>query len=571
MPNYTVQLRRGTTAEHSSFTGAAGEITVNTSNNSIHVHNGSTAGGTELATRAALIANTENAIIDADADTHVKVETSSDADTIDFTVAGTTIAKMNATGLIPTVNSNGTTGFDLGASGAKWRDLYLSAGSLFVDGQKVLQSDSGTILLSASVDQGLTVKTTGTGQSTVQSAAGVNLTATGSADITLTTASGQLEINADTIINAGKSITSSNASAIAFGSALSVSGTVTGTTFIGAVTGAVTGTVTSIANHDTADLSEGTNLYYTNSRADARITAALIDEDNMASDSATRLPSQQSVKSYVDTKVAAVVDSAPAALDTLNELAASLGDDANFATTVSNNIGTKLALAGGTMSGDINLGGNDITNGGTFNGTATAVASNSVTLSTHTTGNYVQQGATSGSGISGSVNSEGGTFTVASNATAANTGSTIVFRDGSGNFAAGTISAVATSAQYADLAERYHSGAPIEAGTVVSFGGENEIEASNEDASTRVAGVVSTAPAFMMNKDAGDDSSHPYVALAGRVPCKVTGEIKKGDMLVSAANGHAKASAFVGGAMIGKALEDFDGETGTIEILVNLM
>jgi hypothetical protein len=134
-----------------------------------------------------------------------------------------------------------------------------------------------------------------------------------------------------------------------------------------------------------------------------------------------------------------------------------------------------------------------------------------------------------------------------------------------------TLTGTATAAQYADLAERYDSGVAMEAGTVVLFGGDREIEASNEDASTRVAGVISTAPAFMMNKDAGDDNSHPYVALAGRVPCKVTGEIRKGDMLVSAANGHAKASAFVGGAMIGKALEDFNGESGTIEIAVNLM
>ena len=73
--------------------------------------------------------------------------------------------------------------------------------------------------------------------------------------------------------------------------------------------------------------------------------------------------------------------------------------------------------------------------------TANSVATNSVALGTDTTGNYVQQGATSGNGISGSVNSEGGTFTVTSNATNANTGSTIVFRDASGNFSAGTITA----------------------------------------------------------------------------------------------------------------------------------
>ena len=73
--------------------------------------------------------------------------------------------------------------------------------------------------------------------------------------------------------------------------------------------------------------------------------------------------------------------------------------------------------------------------------TASGVSPNSVTLGTDTTGSYVQQGATSGNGISGSVNSEGGTFTVTSNATNANTGNTIVYRDASGNFSAGTITA----------------------------------------------------------------------------------------------------------------------------------
>ena len=83
----------------------------------------------------------------------------------------------------------------------------------------------------------------------------------------------------------------------------------------------------------------------------------VVDEDNMASDLATKVPTQQSVKAYVDAQVAGVVDSAPQTLDTLNELAAALGDDQNFSTTVSNSIGTKLSLAGGTMTGNIVMSG----------------------------------------------------------------------------------------------------------------------------------------------------------------------------------------------------------------------
>ena len=105
-------------------------------------------------------------------------------------------------------------------------------------------------------------------------------------------------------------------------------------------TGALTYTQ---GNTDT--VSEGSsNLYFTDARADARVNNAIIDEDNMSSNSATKVPSQQSVKAYVDAEVAGVVDSAPGTLDTLNELAAALGDDANFATTTSTALGNRLRI-----------------------------------------------------------------------------------------------------------------------------------------------------------------------------------------------------------------------------------
>ena len=157
-------------------------------------------------------------------------------------------------------------------------------------------------------------------------------------------------------------------------------------------------------------------------------------------------------------------------------------------------------------------------------------------------------------------------------AASANTANKVVIRDGSGNFAAGTITATATSAQYADLAERYESDAQYDAGTVVIFGGDKEITTSSTGYDHKVAGVVSSAPAYMMNSEAGSDATHPYVALTGRVPCKVAGTVRKGDLLcTSDVAGHAMAGEAKCGHMIGKALEDFDGETGVIEVLVNLM
>ena len=175
--------------------------------------------------------------------------------------------------------------------------------------------------------------------------------------------------------------------------------------------------------------------------------------------------------------------------------------------------------------------------------------------------------AVSGTGLSGGGSS--GAVTITSNATSANTAGTIVARDGSGNFAAGVITATATSARYADLAEKYATDADYEPGTVVCFGGDAEVTACAHEAHHAVAGVISTDPAYMMNSEADGQ----YVALAGRVPCKVTGPVAKGDLLVSSSvPGHAKADNNAqAGRIIGKAIGSSEGGEAVIEVLVNMM
>src|SRR5210317_22837 len=131
-----------------------------------------------------------------------------------------------------------------------------------------------------------------------------------------------------------------------------------------------------------------------------------------------------------------------------------------------------------------------------------------------------------------------------------------------------TVYAMATSAQYADLAEIYESDAEYEVGTVVIFGGEKEITVSSMGADPRVAGVISENPAYLMNNEATGQA----VALQGKVPCKVVGVINKGDMLVTHPqhNGVAKKTFDPQvGEVIGKALQDYDStEIGTINIVV---
>jgi hypothetical protein len=124
------------------------------------------------------------------------------------------------------------------------------------------------------------------------------------------------------------------------------------------------------------------------------------------------------------------------------------------------------------------------------------------------------------------------------------------------------------TATYADLAEFYAADKKIEPGTVVKFGGDYEITVCDESNSTKIAGVVSTEPAYVMNSML-KRGSPTMVALQGRVPVKVTGKIEKGDMLVSAGNGCAMSNPSpIVGSVLGKSLENFDGEYGIIEVAV---
>jgi hypothetical protein len=116
---------------------------------------------------------------------------------------------------------------------------------------------------------------------------------------------------------------------------------------------------------------------------------------------------------------------------------------------------------------------------------------------------------------------------------------TIAARDGSGNLFAVLFDGTATAAQYADLAEKYLADKEYEPGIVVAVGGEAEVRATVFG--DRAIGVVSTNPAFMMNKDLEGGT---YIALKGRVPCKVVGSVRKGDRLVATENGCAIAASF---------------------------
>jgi hypothetical protein len=128
----------------------------------------------------------------------------------------------------------------------------------------------------------------------------------------------------------------------------------------------------------------------------------------------------------------------------------------------------------------------------------------------------------------------------------------------------------ATEAYYADLAENYLADADYEPGTVLVFGGGQEVTVCTAKGQRSAAGVVSTNPAHLMNSHAQGDNI-VALALQGRVPCKVIGKVNKGDILVtSAVPGYAIVDNDPKvGTIIGKALEDkTDGDRGIIEVVV---
>jgi hypothetical protein len=255
---------------------------------------------------------------------------------------------------------------------------------------------------------------------------------------------------------------------------------------------------------------------------------------------------------------------------------------------VATTVGTLISLSvtGSTQSGNIltagivsatgNLIGGNVTTAGLISATGNITGGNlSGTLVTGTLTTAAQPNITSVGTLSSlavTANITGGNLSVGTGIITVNNivnGST----SATGNIGTvalpfNTVFAQATSAVYADLAELYLADAEYVPGTVVSFGGSTEITQSTTDLDVTVAGVVSTNPAYKMNSSLHGDHV-VAVALVGRVPCRVTGPVKQGAMMVSAGDGTARAESNpLMGSVIGKALESFGSGVGIIEVVI---
>jgi hypothetical protein len=319
---------------------------------------------------------------------------------------------------------------------------------------------------------------------------------------------------------------------------------------------------------------------------------------------------------------------------TLFDVARALGANGTFAVSNAATVGTTLSVTGNITGANLNTGAQVVATGNVNGGNiVSAGAINGVTLSTtgnvnagnlrtaglvSATGNITSaanvagqffigngsqltglslgvsvtkfvngtsEGAISDSGgninfnVAGTSNvavftTTGGVFTGITTPSIAKSGTNAVGNIGSSSNYFNRVFATATTALYADVAERFASDEVMEPGTVVELGGAKEITRATSELSEQVFGVISTNPAFTMNGGAGEDDTHPAVAMTGRVPVKVIGRVRKGDRLVSAGDGVARA-AQPGEAtafnVIGRSLVDkLTPESGTIEAIVTI-
>ena len=382
-----LKLRRGTTSQHGSFTGAEGEVTVDTDKETLVVHDGSTAGGHPVAAEdmanvssasiAGRLANDSIATSKIAAGALPSDVTVASANIVDGTIvnadvnasaaiAGSKISpnfgaqniqttgQLQLAGSAPTIllnDENNENDFEVSNTNGTFKVRDIDAG---VD--RLTINSSGTAGFSGNLDVGAGLDVTGTINATSNIATSGNITAN-NGTITVSGTSPKITFtetndNPDYKLEAnGGSIaivdTTASATRFAIGSAttnvynnLDVS---SGVDVTGNIT--VTGTVDGV---DVAALNTTVgNLSLSGSTLSNGTTATTQSQGDNSTKVATT--------AYTDTAVANLVDSSPGALNTLNELAAAINDDASFSTTVNNNIATKLPLSGGTVTGNLNL------------------------------------------------------------------------------------------------------------------------------------------------------------------------------------------------------------------------
>jgi hypothetical protein len=635
-----VQYRRGTATQNNAFTGALAEITVDTTNLTLRVHDGVTAGGSNLATVtyvnneiSSLSANSitdGNSNVKVYANGNVAISVQSVANTVIFTNAGVEITgTINVTGNIVAGNISGNT--ISGEIGTATQPNITSVGtltSLSVTGNIITSGNiSGNTIsgqIGTATQPNITSVGTLTDLSVTGNITGANINGNGSglasitgANVTGTVGSATFATSAST---AGTVTTNAQANITSVGtlSSLSVSGNTTSGNLITAGTVSATGNVTS-GNLTTS------GVIVVSGTGDSSISGNLnMNSKNITSVANPVNAQDAATKTYVDTLVASGIHfHEPVRVESPINLVATYDNGTDGVGATLTNSGTQAALVidGVTVSAadrvliyeqtdETQNGIYVVTDVGsvstnwvlTRSADADTYVINSADGLSEGSSVFVQEGDT-GAGELYTCNTTGVITFGTTNITFVQISSAQIYSAGAGLALAGTtfsitvaspinvigitnanangvgnigaaantfdtVFARATSAQYADLAEIYRGDQVYEPGTVLVFGGTQEVTTSNVSHDIRIAGVVSTAPAYLMN----NQTSGVAVALTGRVPCRVRGPVAKGEQLVNINTGIAGAIDFAQyrpGCVIGKSLESIaDSNVHVIEIAV---
>jgi len=294
----------------------------------------------------------------------------------------------------------------------------------------------------------------------------------------------------------------------------------------------------------------GTGNSLTNIDSGNFLSGFFLDEDDLSSDSATSVASQQSIKAYVDTEIGNISSTTLTAGNT-TAVVSDTGSDGAFTVTADGNTELVINDTSATFSGNVIVTGDLNVNGSTttVNTTNTTVSDNIMELNSGISSSsndigFIFERGTTGNNAAILWDESADKFTMGLTTATAGDKSGGITLSGVSTLVA-NLEGTATAAQYSDVAERFASDTAYEPGTVVALGGAEEITQVNEEASDEVFGVVSSLDqaAFKMNGGAGTDETHPYIAMTGRVDVKVIGTVNKGDRLISASvPGYARAA-----------------------------
>jgi hypothetical protein len=472
--------------------------------------------------------------------------------------------------------------YSLGNTALRWKDLWLSNSTLYigdvsiaatgsaltVNGANVLVGNAGSAFSTSGNITGGNIVTVGAVSTTGNAYVGNILTdgyyyangvifagGGGGGGGTPGGANTQIQYNNNGIFGGSAGLTFNNTTnAIGATGAFSTTGTVTAASTVG---GVITGSSLSVTGSINGTMLTGTGL---------TVTTGNITAGNLLLSGAIEDSGQLDIRTTASNGNIVLTPNGTGNVNTGANINAT-GNVTGGNILTSGTFST--SGSGGTLSGIGNITGGNLLTGGQVSATGNIIAGGNLSI----VGNIVDTGpltiiTTSNGNIglapngTGNVNITGNVMPTA-NATA---------NIGSATLSFNTIFAKATSAQYADLAEMYCADSKYTPGTVLDFGGTEEVTITTQSHSIQVAGIVSTNPSYLMNSTL-DCANAVEVALVGRVPCHVVGTIAKGDRLVASSTPgiatRLDIAQYQPGCIIGKALESYDSETvGTIEVAV---